>query len=135
MVTTVSVVPAGVTRTDVNFPIAGFTRVLPLYALGPAALAVPPILYFVKARVAVFQIAYSSAVLGTEVPRVGEVAGIVAAVKVVSNTLGFASSVFAPFAGTTNRVRAVRKSPEALKANCVAFLFTITNPLPKPKET
>ena len=50
MVTTVSAVPAGVTRIDVNLGIAGFTLVLPVYALGPDAWVEPPILYVANAR-------------------------------------------------------------------------------------
>jgi hypothetical protein len=135
MVTTVSAVPAGVTRTDANLGIAGLTLEPPKYALGPDAWVAPPILYLANARAEGLQTEYSSAVLGTPLPRVGEVAGIVAPVKVVSNTLGFARRVFLPSAGTTNRVRAARKSPERSKANCVAFLFTITKPLPNPRGT
>ena len=58
MVTTVSAVPAGVTRTDVNLGIAGFTLVLPVYALGPDAWVAPPILYVANARAELLQIAY-----------------------------------------------------------------------------
>ena len=58
MVTTVSSVPAGVTRTDVNLAIAGFTLELPEYALGPDAWVEPPILYGANARAEVLQIEY-----------------------------------------------------------------------------
>ena len=58
MVTTVSAVPAGVTRTDVNLAIAGLTLEPPEYALGPDAWDVPPILYGANARAKVLQTAY-----------------------------------------------------------------------------
>ena len=58
MVTTVSAVPAGVTRIDVNLGIAGLTLELPEYALGPEVRLEPPILYVANARAEVLQTAY-----------------------------------------------------------------------------